>query len=184
MTNQNKILVLGIGNTLLSDEGAGIHALSLMKSTFAGHSGFTFLDGGTLSFTLAAWIEDCRNLIVFDAAELGLPAGSIKTLEGTEMDAFLGAAKRSAHEVGLMDLMDIARLTGNLPANRALIGIQPKTMGWGMQATPTVQQALPEAVNQAVTLTQKWEQQHLDPLTTATQQFGNKTTIESPEAGA
>lgn len=100
------------------------------------------------------------------------------------MDAFLGAARRSAHEVGLMDLMDIARLTGQLPANRALIGIQPENMGWGMQATTEVQQALPEAVNQAITLIQTWEQQKLNSSTTATQQFGNKTTIESPDAGA
>jgi hydrogenase maturation protease len=183
MTIQNKTLVLGIGNTLLTDEGAGIHALTLMKSTLNDHTGLTFLDGGTLSFTLASWIEDCRNLIVFDAAELSLPAGSVKTLEGADMDAFLGAAKRSAHEVGLMDLMDIARLTGHLPTNRALIGIQPETMGWGMQATTSVQQALPEAVDQAITLIQNWEQ-HSTSSTTATQQFGNKTTLKSPDTGA
>ena len=184
MTTQNKTLVLGIGNTLLTDEGAGIHALNLMKSTHESASELTFLDGGTLSFTLATWIENCRNLIVFDAAELHLPAGSVKTLEGAAMDAFLGAAKRSAHEVGLMDLVDIARLTGHLPANRALIGIQPESMDWGMQATPTVQHALQEAVNQAITLIKTWEQQHLNPSTTETQQFGNKTTIKSPDTGA
>ena len=184
MTIQNRILVLGIGNTLLSDEGAGIHALNLMKSTFAGQTGFTFLDGGTLSFTLAAWIEDCRNLIVFDAAELHMPAGTVKTFESADMDAFLGAAKRSAHEVGLMDLMDIARLTGHLPTNRALIGIQPEDMHWGMQPTEKVAQALPKAVEQAAMLVQTWNTSLSNRAATATQQYHNKKPIESPDTEA
>ena len=184
MTIQNRILVLGIGNTLLSDEGAGIHAVNLMKSTFAGQTGFTFLDGGTLSFTLAAWIEDCHNLIVFDAAELHMPAGTVKTFESADMDAFLGAAKRSAHEVGLMDLMDIARLTGHLPTNRALIGIQPEDTHWGMQPTDRVGQALPKAVEQAAILVQTWNTSPSNRAATATQQYHNKKPIESPDTEA
>ena len=149
MITQNETLVLGIGNTLLSDEGAGIHALNLLQSEYADIPNLTFLDGGTLSFTLASWIEDCDNLIVFDAAQLRQPAGSVKTFVGTEMDAFLGAAKRSAHEVGLMDLMDIARLTDHLPVNRALIGIEPKTVGWGDRLTPHIEQAVTDACDAA-----------------------------------
>ncbi|MGB5455173.1 MAG: HyaD/HybD family hydrogenase maturation endopeptidase [Gammaproteobacteria bacterium] len=184
MTTQTKTLVLGIGNTLLSDEGAGIHALSLMQSIYAEAAGFTFLDGGTLSFTLATWIEDCHNLIVFDAAELDMPAGAVKTFASADMDAYLGAARRSAHEVGLMDLMDIARLTGCLPANRALIGIQPEYMDWGMEPTESVKQALPEAVEQAVLLLLAWKHQPLNQRAAATQQLSNKTNVESPNTGA
>jgi len=184
MTAQNETLILGIGNTLLSDEGAGIHALNLIQSDYAGTPGITFLDGGTLSFTLACWIEECDSLIVFDAAELHLPAGTVKTFAGADMDAFLGAAKRSAHEVGLMDLMDIARLTGHLPANRALIGIQPEYMDWGMQATDVVQQALPFAVDQAVMLIRTWNNQALIKRASTSKQFANKTSIESPDTGA
>lgn len=149
-------LILGIGNTLLTDEGTGIHALNLLQSKSPDIPNLTFLDGGTLSFTLATWIEDCDNLIVFDAAEFHLPVGQVRTLIGEEMDLFLGASKRSAHEVGLLDLMDIARLTGSLPSNRALIGIQPSKFGWGMQPCDEVQQALPQAVSQANTLIEKW----------------------------
>lgn len=149
-------LILGIGNTLLTDEGAGIHALNLLQSEFPYIPHVIYLDGGTLSFTLATWIEECDNLIVFDAAEFHLPAGQVQTLTGAEMDAFLGASKRSAHEVGLLDLMDIARLTDSLPLNRALIGIQPSKFDWGMQPCPEVQQALPLAVSAACTLINKW----------------------------
>lgn len=149
-------LILGIGNTLLSDEGVGVHALNLLQSSHPDLPDLTFIDGGTLSFTLAAYIEDCDQLIVFDAAELKAPPGTVRTMAGEKMDAFLGAARRSPHEVGLLDLFDIARLTESLPLNRALIGIQPQSIEWGMSPTPVVAKSLPIAVEQAVTLLELW----------------------------
>ena len=149
-------LILGIGNTLLSDEGAGIHALNLLQSSHPDLQNLTYIDGGTLSFTLAAYIEDCDNLVVFDAAELKAPPGTVRTMAGGVMDAFLGAARRSPHEVGLLDLFDIARLTESLPENRALIGIQPGSIEWGMSPTPAVAKGLPDAVEHAVELLGQW----------------------------
>lgn len=149
-------LILGIGNTLLSDEGVGVHALNLLQSSHPDLPDLTFIDGGTLSFTLAAYIEDCDQLIVFDAAELKAPPGTVKTMAGEKMDTFLGAARRSPHEVGLLDLFDIARLTESLPVNRALIGIQPQSIEWGMSPTPVVEKSLPIAVEQAVILLEQW----------------------------
>jgi len=152
----NDTLILGIGNTLLTDEGAGIHALNLLQSQYSNIPDLTFIDGGTLSFTLACWIEDCTNLIVLDAAELQQPPGAVKTFIGSEMDYFLGNSKRSAHEVGLLDLMDIARITEHLPENRALIGIQPETMSWGMEPTQAVSSAVTVAVKEAMHLIEQW----------------------------
>ena len=155
--SNNETLILGVGNTLLTDEGAGIHALNSLQADYPDIPDLTFIDGGTLSFTLAVWIEDCPNLIVFDATQLKQPPGTVKTFVGTEMDDFLGKSKCSAHEVGLLDLMDIARLTGKLPENRALIGIQPEIMDCGMKPTPAVQNALDTAVTEAVKLLKKWK---------------------------
>jgi hydrogenase maturation protease len=156
--NQSRTLVLGVGNTLLSDEGAGIHALNLLQTQHPEIAGIEFIDGGTLSFTLASYIADCDNIIVLDATELKSPAGTVKTLTGREMDDFLGAAKRSPHEVGLLDLFDIARLTCSLPRNRALICIQPGYMGWGMRPSAAVRQALDQAVDAALELITRWQQ--------------------------
>jgi hydrogenase maturation protease len=184
MITQNETLILGIGNTLLSDEGAGIHALNLIRSEYADIPNLSFVDGGTLSFTLASWIEDCDSLVVFDAAELHLPPGSVRTFAGKAMDEFLGAAKRSAHEVGLMDLMDIARITDHLPGNRALVGIQPELMDWGMQPTRAVHRALPIAVNEAVKLIETWNNEQLVSDSTEAKQFCNKTSAELPDTRA
>ena len=151
-------LILGIGNTLLSDEGAGIHAMNRRQSAYPDLQDTIFIDGGTLSFTLAVYLQDCSNVIVLDAAELKAPPGTVRTMVGDGMDDFLGAARRSPHEVGLLDLFDIARLTDSLPANRALIGIQPKSIEWGMSPTPAVEAALAVAVEEAVKLLRHWRQ--------------------------
>jgi len=166
--SNDETLILGIGNTLLTDEGAGIHALNQLQSNYPDIPNLNFIDGGTLSFTLAVWIEDCTNLIVFDATELHQPPGTVNVFVGSAMDHFLGTTKRSAHEVGLIDLMDIARLTEHLPEQRALIGIQPDKMGWGMKPTVAVQNALSEAIDEAVKLINQWQKVNVDQELSAT----------------
>lgn len=152
-------LILGIGNTLLTDEGIGVHVLETLQNYHPHLPNVTYLDGGTLSFSLAADIQDHDQLIVIDAAQLGLEAGTVRCLEHRQMDRFLGSARRSVHEVGLLDLMDIARLTESLPEKRALIGIQPAVMDWGESPTAVVQAAIPKAVELAVDLLSHWQQE-------------------------
>ena len=175
---RDETLILGIGNTLLTDEGAGVYALNHLQSQHPELSNLNFVDGGTLSFTLAVWIEDCTNLIVFDATELHQPAGTVKTFVGVDMDNFLGTTKRSAHEVGLLDLMDITRLTNHLPENRALIGIQPEIMDWGMEPSSSVQKALDTAVNEAVTLINLWQGVNTDQNTSTPEDYRNSIKKE------
>ncbi|MEW6314671.1 MAG: hydrogenase maturation protease [Pseudomonadota bacterium] len=116
-----KTLVLGIGNTLLRDEGADVHAMRSLQYDHCDHCGHyppgtvTFLDSVTLSFALAGAIEDHPHLIVINAAELGAPPGSVRLYENDAMEDFLGG-KRSVHEVGLIDLPDRA------PARRTRTG--------------------------------------------------------------
>jgi hydrogenase maturation protease len=151
-----KTLVLAIGNTLLTDEGAGIHALEALQQQYPEPEGVTYMDGGTLSFTLAGAVEDADNLIVLDATQLKSEPGTVDCLINEEMDKFLGSCKRSVHEVGLLDLLDISRLTGNLPENRALVAIQPDVIDWGEQPTEQVAAAIPVIVNKVVDLMEQW----------------------------
>lgn len=154
--SRNRTLILGIGNVLLSDEGSGVRAMEYFKSAHPDMKDTRFLDGGTLSFTLAADIEAATHLIVFDAAQFHDSAGTVKCLEGEAMDEFLSRGGRSVHEVGLIDLMDIARLAERLPKKRALIGIQPQKIDWGEALSPPVADSLPTAVEIAANLFQVW----------------------------
>ena len=151
-------LILGIGNTLLSDEGVGVHAVNHLRSAYPETDHICCLDGGTLSFTLAAPIEDADQLIVIDAAQLRAEPGTVRVFEGDDMDRFLGSNKKSSvHEVGLLDLLTVARLTDQLPAKRALIGIQPQQVDWGDAPTAPVDAAIPKACDMAMGLVERWQ---------------------------
>ena len=135
-------LVLGFGNVLLGDDGAGVQLVERLRIELA-VSGHEFIDGGTMSFSLLSYIEATTSLLVIDAAELGRPAGSIALFEGAAMDDFLKSARRrTVHEVGLIDLMDMARLRDCLPGRRALLCIQPGCIDWGETLSPPVADAL------------------------------------------
>lgn len=149
-------LILGIGNSLLSDEGVGIHAVAYLERHHADEPGVTYLDGGTLSFTLAESIAEHPYLIVIDAARLGKPAGTVQTFIGDDMDRYLSGNRESVHEVGLMDLFDIARLSETFPRQRALIGIQPEYLSWGEFPSPSVQPAVAAAAGLALELHRHW----------------------------
>jgi len=151
-----KTLVLAIGNSLLTDEGVGIHALQALKKLHPELEGVTYMDGGTLSFTLAGAVEDTDNLIVLDATQLKSEPGTVDCLVNEDMDAFLGTCKRSVHDIGLLDLLDISRLTGNLPERRALVAIQPDVIDWGEYPTERVAAAIPIVVDKVLALMQEW----------------------------
>lgn len=158
MPDTRNILILGIGNSLLRDEGAGIHALHRLREQFPDRNDLTFLDGGTLSFTLAGAIEEASHLIVLDAAQLQAAPGHSQVFEGDEMDTFLGSnRKRSVHEVSLLDLLAIAHLSDHLPQRRALVGIQPDEIDWGEYPSAAVQAAMPRICGQVQQLIEEWQ---------------------------
>ena len=157
-----KTLILGIGNNLLSDEGVGIHAVAMLEREDGIRPDVTCLDGGTLSFTLAGVIAEHDNLIVIDAARFGGPPGGIRCFEGEAMDAYLKGVRKSAHEVGLNDLLDIARLSETLPRRRALIGVEPQILDWGEAPGPAVSRALPQVLAEVRALVERWRMQDGD----------------------
>lgn len=153
------ILLLGIGNTLLSDEGIGIHIVqALLDAPEGPRAGVEYLDGGTLSFTLAGPIQDADALIVVDAAQLNAVPGALQIFLGEDMDQFLNANRKSSvHEVGLTDLRAIAILAGHWPARRAMLAIQPQKLDWGEQPSEAVAAAIPLACQQINLLMDAWQ---------------------------
>lgn len=152
-----KTLVLGIGNTLLTDEGVGVHVIQALEPQLAADPDVTLLDGGTLSFTLAGPIGDAEALVVVDAANIRARPGEWTLLEGEAMDDFLvGNRKSSVHEVGLTDLRAIALLAGHWPEKRAMLAIQPDVVDWGESPTPAVAAAILPACTAIRRLIETW----------------------------
>ena len=149
------VAIVGIGNNLLTDDGAGIHALNLLADGPADED-VDCIDGGTVGLALLDRLSAHDGLIALDAMILGKKPGTVTVLQGEDMDTHLRNQRGSVHEVGLSDLMDALRLRGELPDNRALIGIEPANMDWGTEPTPQVAAAVPQAADLARQLVQAW----------------------------
>lgn len=149
-------LVLGFGNVLLSDDGAGIRLVERLRSEL-GTDAAQFVDGGTLSFSLLPYVEAAHSMLVIDAAELDREPGAICLFENAAMDDFLKMSRRrTVHEVGLIDLLDMARLLGCLPARRALLCIQPSRIDWSETLSAPVTEAMSNASRQARAMLERW----------------------------
>ncbi|MCG7873260.1 MAG: HyaD/HybD family hydrogenase maturation endopeptidase [Candidatus Thiodiazotropha lotti] len=150
------VLILGIGNTLLSDEGIGIHLVTAMQQKTGDIPGVTFMDGGTLSFTLAEPIANADGLIVVDAARMKQPPGTLQVFHNEEMDRYLSGNRSSVHEVSLGDLLDIARLSETLPAQRYLVGIEPKELDWGESLSDVVAPSVEQGIEAIISILTEW----------------------------
>ncbi|MBL3598644.1 MAG: HyaD/HybD family hydrogenase maturation endopeptidase [gamma proteobacterium endosymbiont of Lamellibrachia anaximandri] len=150
------VLILGIGNTLLSDEGVGVHVVKRLQALHGELKGVGYMDGGTLSFTLAEPIARAEGLIVVDAARMDSSPGTVRVFHNEKMDRYLSGNRQSVHEVGLTDLLDISRLTDQLPVQRVLVGIEPESLDWGESPSETVLPAIDRAVGEILSILRKW----------------------------
>lgn len=150
------VLILGIGNTLLTDEGIGVHLVERMQRKVGEIDGVEYLDGGTLSFTLAEPIARADGLVVVDAARMGAAPGTLKVFHNEEMDRYLSGNRSSVHEVSLTDLLDIARLSECLPQQRCLVGIEPASLDWGEKPSDTVNSTIELGISEILSILEKW----------------------------
>jgi hydrogenase maturation protease len=142
LTSPNGILVLGIGNILLSDEGAGIHVVTRLEKE--GFNEADLMDGGTGGFHLLGFIQSYKTIIIIDASLDEFPAGNVRVLHPRYAKDF--PRQLSAHEIGLKDLLDSAYLLGNMPQIH-LVAISIKNFQeMGMELTDEVRKAIPVAM--------------------------------------
>ena len=140
--SQNNILVLGIGNLLMNDEGVGIHVISRLEKE--GITGADLMDGGTGGFHLLSFIQSYKTIIIVDASLDNFPPGHVRVLQPRYAKDF--PRQLSAHEIGLKDLIDSAILLGNMPELH-LIAISVKDFqDMGMDLSPEVEAAIPVAI--------------------------------------
>ena len=152
------ILVLGVGNLLLTDESAGVRVIGFLEERMPESSGVILMDGGTIGLGLLNAMEDAASLIIVDAARMGEAPGTVRVFLGEEMDAFLRTRGRSPHDIGLDDLLDALRLRECVPERRALIGIEPRDLAPGDGLSEAVAASVPVAADHALAIIGEWSQ--------------------------
>ena len=132
-----KTLVLGLGNILLEDEGVGVRVIERLQADYIFPDDVLVLDGGTLGLDLLAYIEDYSHIVIVDAVRANKEPGTLVRLVNEEIPAFLGP-KVSPHQVGLQDLLALAKLRGHFPDEVILWGIQADIFEPGLELNPAI----------------------------------------------
>ncbi len=147
-------LVVGVGNTLLQDDGFGGHVAQALEAGSV--EGLHVIDGGTIGLALLPLVEAAASLVLVDAAELGAPPGTVRVFRDREIDAHLSGKRRSVHEVAILDLLAAAEIRGRRPVHCALVAVQPACTDWGLEPTPPVRDAIPRACTAIEELARTW----------------------------
>ena len=137
------ILVLGVGNLLLKDEGVGIHVIQALEKEEL-PSNVSLMDGGTGGLHLISWIQDYNRIIMVDATLDHNPPGTIRLIRPRYATDF--PPLMSAHEIGLRDMIDAMILTEKLPDIQLIVVSAEDISEVGMDLTPIVQAAVPKVV--------------------------------------
>jgi len=126
MTDYN-ILILGVGNILLSDESAGIKIIEDLQNRYSLPSEVSVVDGGTMGLEILPFFEGRTHLIIVDAAASGRNPGDFFRKELTDPLQFF-RTRISPHQLGLSDVLAASALTGDLPGSVVLYGIEPRDL--------------------------------------------------------
>ncbi len=125
------IMVLGVGSILMMDEGIGIRAIEELQARYLFPENVELLDGGTSGIELLSYISGKDYLIIIDAIKGGMIPGTVLKVEGADVHAKF-RTRISPHQIGISDLLASACLTGELPKQLVLFGIEPKTIQMGI----------------------------------------------------
>lgn len=149
------ILVLGLGNTIMTDDGFGVRAVELLSSRYRFAGTVRLLHGGTLGLDLLPHLENIDRLLIIDAMEMHAPPGTVFRLAGEEVPrAFAG--NLSVHQMGVQDLLAVSELMGHLPKELVVWGVQPESIEMGTELTPTVAAALEPVIAGVVGELRRW----------------------------
>jgi len=145
MDKKKDILVLGIGNTMLRDEGIGVRvAEKMMKMSLPPE--VEVMDGGIKGLDLLYFIEGRKKVIVVDAVKADAPPGTLFRFTDNDLAAKKGTL-RSAHGIDFSDVIALARFTGTKPAEVIFLGIEPADLSVSLELSPKIEEMIPVLIN-------------------------------------
>jgi hydrogenase maturation protease len=139
-----KVMVLGVGNQLMTDEGLGPYVITeLQKEQWP--ENVELIEGGTAGLEILYLIEGVDFLIIVDAIDARTDPGSIFKFKPNDISVFPEEFGFSFHQVGLFEVLQMAMVMEKLPET-IIFGMQPRSLDWGMELSPEVQTKIPELI--------------------------------------
>ena len=150
-----EILLLGIGNILLRDEGIGVHTVNKIKERYTFEPEIDIIDGGTKGLDLLPLFEGRKKVLIVDAVDWGNKPGSISILRNGEIPARLHS-KLSVHHIGLGEVLLAAQMLNIMPEEICLVGIQPGSIDTGIDMTPEVNSKMEDLISTVIDILRDW----------------------------
>lgn len=156
---EQRVVILGLGNLLNSDEGVGVHAVRVMQNEWrARFPSVEFVDGGTLGLNLLPWVENATHLLLLDCISANQPPATLIEMTKDEIPLF-AQVKMSIHQLTFQEVLGIAKMRGKLPEHVHLIGVQPASLEISTALSDAVQAQLPNMQKRAELVLQEWVRQ-------------------------
>jgi hydrogenase maturation protease len=144
---QKPVVVLGLGNPLMADEGIGVYLVERLMESADEYPGVDFVDAGTGGLSVLYHIEERRKAIVIDCAFMGEPPGTIRRFVPEEVQSTKVLAHQSLHEADLMQIIAMARQLGQAPDQIVIFGIQPERVEPGLGLSRTLTEKIDEYIS-------------------------------------
>lgn len=137
-----KVLIIGAGNLLLSDEGFGVHFIRFLEETFLFSEEVELLDAGTMGILAAPRIEEAERVYIIDSLAVAGKPG--ECLRYAKQDIMLQRipVKLSPHQAGVQEMLLVSELRGLCPQEVTLMGVIPASFEPGSELTPALRQRL------------------------------------------
>lgn len=143
------LLVLGLGNVLCGDDGAGVAVIHRLRAGYDIPREVRVVDGGTLGLDLLALVAASDEVIIVDAVRADAPPGTLVRLEDDEV-ATTVYERLSPHQIGVADLIAGASLCDAYPDDVVIVGVVPAMTDLQLGCTPDVDARLDELLDLAI----------------------------------
>ena len=151
----NEIVLLGVGNILLTDEGLGVHVVEDLKANYTFTPQISLIDGGTMGMELLTYMRGMKKILLIDAVNGGEAPGTIYEFPHRELEQYF-TDHISVHEVGMQDILRIRAIQENPLEDAIVIGVEPESLDVGFEPSAPVQKALPEVKERVLRVLREW----------------------------
>ena len=151
-------LLLGLGNVLMKDERLGVHVVNTIKERYDCPPELEIVDGGTLGLDLLPLFEQFDRVVIADAVNFGREPGYIGVLEDDQIPAVI-FSKLSVHQIGLADLISVAKLKGVMPSKICVVGMQPSSIDFalGLEMSDVVNANIDKVIDVTIDKLKEWK---------------------------
>ena len=156
MSSNASVVVIGLGNILMEDEGIGVHAVNHLEQHYRFTPEIEIVDGGTSGLDLLPFFGPDKAILLIDAVNFDMDPGTVGVLEDDAILAQLDP-KVSLHHLGLSDLISISELTDRKAQKLTLLGIQPESMdNLDLEMTDTVNGVFDKVIGNSLRILKEW----------------------------